>query len=61
MQEQEKLTMSVQEAADLMNVSRPTMYRYTEMAGFPLIHVGRKKIIPIQEFKEWVHSQVVRN
>lgn len=54
----EKLTITVAEAAEMIGVSKPTMYRMTEQQNFPVFRAGRKKVIPIAEFKQWVSNQV---
>ena len=54
----EKLTITVAEAAEMIGVSKPTMYRITEQQNFPVLRAGRKKVIPIAEFKQWVSNQV---
>ena len=54
----EKLTITVAEAAEMIGVSKPTIYRITEQQNFPVLRAGRKKVIPIAEFKQWVSNQV---
>ena len=53
----EKLTITVAEAAAMLGVSRNAMYDLTERSGFPVIHVGRRKVIPIAEFMQWISQQ----
>ena len=53
----QKLTITVKELAKLMNISLPTAYSLTERAGFPLIRVGRKKLIPLAALQEWLNTQ----
>ena len=53
----EKVTMSVKELAEAMGVSLPKAYDMTEMAGFPLVRVGRAKKIPIEAFQRWLNAQ----
>jgi len=54
----EKPTLTVQEAANLIGVSAPTMYDITERADFTaLIRVGRKKLILRTRFLEWLEAQ----
>lgn len=40
------------------SVSLPTLYDWTEQEGFPLIRVGRKKLIPVEAFLKWLDSQI---
>lgn len=53
----EKLVLTVKEFADLMQISMPTAYNMTEREGFPLIRIGRKKLIPIAKLNEWLSQQ----
>ena len=55
---QERPTMSVKEAAELIGVSAPTMYSITERQDFTaLIRLGRKKLILKSRFMEWLEAQ----
>lgn len=53
----ERLTMTVKELAVHMGVSLPTAYNLTEMQGFPVVHIGRKKVIPVEAFRAWLNEQ----
>lgn len=54
----EKMTLTVKEAAQMLNVSVPTMYDLTHRADFPVIIVGqRRRVIPIDQFKEWIAKE----
>jgi excisionase family DNA binding protein len=54
----ERPTLTVQEAANLIGVSAPTMYEITERADFSaLIRVGRKKLILREKFLTWLELQ----
>lgn len=54
----EKATFTVKEAAQVLGVSLPIMYEITEQASFfPLLRVGRKKLILKDRFKDWMHEQ----
>ena len=52
-----KLTYTVPEAADLLNVSRPTMYTLANREDFPAIHIGKRIVIPRDKFIEWINYQ----
>jgi excisionase family DNA binding protein len=57
----ERPTLTVQEAANLIGVSAPTMYEITERADFSaLIRVGRKKLILREKFLTWLELQTER-
>ncbi len=56
-QKSEKLTLTAKEAAESFGVSLPVMYEIVKRDDFPVIRVGRKVIIPIDRFREWVNRQ----
>lgn len=50
--------MTVKEAAAYARVSLQTMYEFTYRADFyPLLRVGRKKLILKQAFTQWLSEQ----
>lgn len=53
----EKQVMTVKEMAQVMQLSLPKAYDLTNRADFPIIHVGRKKLIPIHAFNTWLKKQ----
>jgi|GEM_PF-4141077 len=62
----EKLTMTFSEAAEAACVSAPTLRAWTRMPGFPCLRVGaagkgRKIVIPIEPFREWLREQAQSN
>jgi len=53
-EEMNRVTMTVKELALAMNISLPKAYELTEREDFPLIRIGRKKLVPIDAFYEWL-------
>jgi excisionase family DNA binding protein len=53
----EKLVLTVREFAKLMQISMPSAYDMTERRGFPLIRIGRKKLIPVEPLKAWLAQE----
>ena len=53
----DKVTMTVDEVAHAMGISRPKAYELTEREGFPLVRVGRRKVIPVDAFRRWLDAQ----
>ena len=49
-----KLTMTVKEMGQQLGISLPKAYELTHIEGFPVINVGRKKIILTDKFLEWL-------
>lgn len=52
-----KCVMSVKELAGKMDISLPSAYELTERKDFPLIRIGRKKLIPIDAFDRWLNAE----
>jgi excisionase family DNA binding protein len=53
----EKLTLSVEEAAEMLGVCTKTLYTMTHMEGFPTIKIGRRTRISYEGLREWVRKQ----
>jgi len=50
----EKLTLSVQEVAKQLNVSKPTAYKIVNSKGFPVCKLGKRILVPVEAFQEWL-------
>ena len=53
----ERMALSPQEAADVLGVSRPTVYELMHRADFPSFPVGTRRLIPTEGLHEWVRNQ----
>lgn len=53
-----KLTLTIEQAAKAMQVSRPTMLTLVHQSGFPSFRVGRRWIIPVAGLERWLDAQV---
>ena len=49
----ERLAYTPTEAAEVARVSRPTIYRWMKMDGFPVVRIGGCTRIPAEAFKQW--------
>ena len=56
----ESITISVAEAAKILGISRPTMYKLMHRADFPQLRVGRRMLIPVDDLRQWVSAQATR-
>ena len=52
-----KVTMTMEQFADNMNISMPTAYAMSEQADFPLIRVGKKKLVNVALLQDWLNKQ----
>lgn len=53
----EKATLSVKELAVFLGISETVAYRLTHSDGFPLLKLGKRRLIPIEELKMWIAKQ----
>ena len=49
----EQLAFTPSQAAMAANVSRPTIYRWMRLDGFPVAHIGGCTRIPAEAFRNW--------
>ena len=55
--ESQKLAYSVSEAAELLGLSRPTIYQLIHRTGFPVVRIGRRTLIPRRALEDWIDSE----
>lgn len=51
------LAVNMTEAAQLLGVSRPTLYRLAKMPGFPVVHLGGCTRVLVDDLREWARQQ----
>ena len=57
----EKMTVSVEEMAERLGISRSVAYQLVKERDFPAIRVGgRRLIIPIKSLERWLDERAVR-
>lgn len=54
----EKLVYSIQEAADLLGISRSYAYELVRNGTIPALELGRKRVIPKEKFVAWLNGNV---
>lgn len=50
----EKLVYSIPEVGELLGISRPKAYELANRADFPVLQVGRRKVVPRAALNEWL-------
>ena len=50
----EQIALTVEQAAQSLGISRPTMLELTRKAGFPCFRVGRRILIPRRALLDWL-------
>ena len=53
----EKSTMSVQELSSRMGIILTKAYALVKEAGFPVIRIGTRILIPVEGFQEWLKKK----
>lgn len=53
----DKLTVTVEEMAVIVGVSRPKAYELVHQVGFPTVRIGRRVVIPLDSLKRWLEAQ----
>ena len=49
--------LSVKELATYMGVSLSVAYRLVNSEGFPVLHLGKRLLVPIEELRAWIARQ----
>lgn len=52
------VTISADEVAMVLGISRANAYSLMHTKGFPTIFLGRRMIVPKDKFIEWIEQQV---
>ena len=45
------------QAAEVANVSRPVIYQWMRIPGFPAAKIGGCTVIPVRAFEQWLNQQ----
>ena len=53
----EKLVYSIQEAANLLGISRSYAYELVRNGTIPALELGKKRVIPKEKFIEWINGK----
>ena len=57
----ERLAYNVSEAAEVLGLSRPTLYQLMGRADFPAFKIGRRTLISADGLRAWVQRQAEGN
>lgn len=52
----EKLVFSIQEVAEMLGISKSYAYELVRNGTIPALQLGRKRVIPKEEFKKWING-----
>lgn len=59
-QNKTKIALSVTETAELLGVSRPTVYKLIKRGDFPAFNIGSRTVISRTGLEAWVMEQAGR-
>jgi len=48
------MTISIEEMAKQLGISRPTAYTLANSGGFPILKIGKRKVVPVLGLQEWI-------
>ena len=54
---EQRMALSVAEAAEALGISRPSLYALLDRPGFPSFRVGRRVLISREGLASWVAEQ----
>ena len=49
--------LTVDEMAKYLSIARVTAYHLTKTKDFPCFYIGKRIIIPLEKFGEWINKQ----
>lgn len=53
----EQLAYTVTAAANMVGISRPTMYQWMKLPGFPVVRINGVVRIPAAAFERWLEER----
>lgn len=55
-----KLAISINELSEFLGIGRTLCYRLSRQDGFPVVKIGKRRIIPLSQLEEWLRSNTWR-
>lgn len=53
----DKIALNVTDVAQMLGLSRPTVYKLCNQKDFPVARIGGRLLIPREKLKAWVEAQ----
>jgi len=57
MKANDKMAISIAEAAEIMGLSRPTVYQLIKRSDFPVFKIGKRTLISRSGLEAWIAAQ----
>ena len=51
------MVYSIQEAAELLGISKSYAYELVRRGTIPSLELGKKRVIPKEKFKNWINGE----
>ena len=52
------LLLSITEVSELLGISRPSTYQLAHRTDFPVVHLGGRTLVPLEQLKQWLEDQM---
>lgn len=52
----EKLSISIKELSEVLGISKPIAYKLANSKDFPILQIGRRKVIPVKKLERWLEE-----
>lgn len=52
-----KLTLSIEDAADQLNIGRSLAYKMARDGRLPVIHLGRRIVVPVSKLEDMLNGR----
>lgn len=59
-QVQEKVMLTVPEAAQILRIDKVTVYELAKSNGFPALRIGRRVLIPRDALLRWIEAEAMK-
>lgn len=59
-QPQEKIMLTVPEAAQILRIDKVTVYELAKSNGFPALRIGRRVLIPRDALLRWIEAEAMK-
>ena len=53
----DRIAVSVEEAGKLLGICRAAAYQLARQEGFPVLRVGKRKLINVRALQDWLDAQ----
>ena len=55
---EQTLCVSIETAADMLSLSRATVYSLIDREGLPVVRFGKSVKVPVEQLREWLNKRI---